>query len=72
VRARYCSGPPPGRKGPFPALSREPGAAPGSTSRSTAPTPAEKARRVAALKAALAGTAPLFEAQLRRGGEGRR
>jgi hypothetical protein len=72
VRASYCSGPPAERKGPFPALSHEPGAAAEPPPRPAAPTPAEKAFRVAALRAALAGTAPLFEARLRRGGEGGR
>jgi hypothetical protein len=35
------------------------------------PTPDEKARRLAALRAALAGSAPAFQARASRAGEGR-
>jgi hypothetical protein len=35
-------------------------------------TPAERARRIDALRTALAGTAPLFQARVRRGEEGDR
>ena len=38
---------------------------------SIAPTPDEKARRLAALRAALADAAPQFHAHARRAGEGR-
>jgi hypothetical protein len=69
VRARYFSRPAGERKPRFPAPQENHPEADGPSPRSVPPCPAEKARQVDALRAALAGTAPAFEARLRRGGE---
>jgi hypothetical protein len=71
VRAGYSSRPAGERKPRSPA-SPENHLAADDPPRSVPPCPAEKARRVDALRAALAGTAPDFEARLRRGGEAER
>jgi hypothetical protein len=72
VRASYSSRPPGEHKTPNPASPENHAAASDRPRRFLSPTPDEKARRVDALRAALAGTAPAFDARARRGGEGRR
>ncbi len=51
---------------------KNPPAAAGPQRYSIPLTPAERARRIDALRTALAGTAPLFQARARRGEEGDR
>jgi hypothetical protein len=72
VRAGYSSRPCGGRKSLIPASPENHSEAADPPRRLRPPTPAEKARRVDALRAALAGTAPAFDARARRGGEGPR
>jgi hypothetical protein len=72
VRADYFSRTDGERKPRSPASRENHPEANGQPPRPIPPCPAEKARRVDALRAALTGTAPAFEARLRRGGEAER
>jgi hypothetical protein len=72
VRASYSSGPVEERKRKSPASPENHTVAGDPPWRFVAPDPAEKACRVDALRAALAGTATAFHARARRGGEGQR
>jgi hypothetical protein len=69
VRAGYSNRPDGERKGRPPEGSKKSAPADDTPRRFNPPCPAEKARRVDALRAALAGTAPDFEDQLRQAGE---
>jgi hypothetical protein len=71
VRAGYCSRPDGERKSLSPASPQNHTAADDPPRRVVPLTSAEKARRVDALRAVLAGSAAAFHARARRGGEGR-
>jgi hypothetical protein len=72
VRAGHCSRPDGERKSRSPDSPEIHTAAPEPPRRSRPLTPAEKARRVDALRAALDGSAPTFQARALQIGEGRR
>jgi hypothetical protein len=72
VRASHSSGPAEERKSRLPASPENHTAVPDAPPRFVPPDPAEKARRVAELRAALAGSAPASQARARRGEGGAR
>ena len=72
MRASHSSGPVEERKGQSPASPENHTAAGDPPWRFVPPDPAEKTRRVAELRAALAGSAPAFQARARSGEGGAR
>jgi hypothetical protein len=67
----YLTRPPDHCKAPSGGTAEIPALTAPTPGRSRPPDPAERARRVAWLRAALASSAPEFDALARRGGEGR-